>query len=95
MLGIGDVDAADPVALGIGAHVDQLDGGIALQQLVRFLRRDGARIGRALIGAAAGGIQDIGGGGHGILDESGKVWTDYSAPPAPCKRECGDLANAP
>jgi hypothetical protein len=48
------------VALGIGAHVDQLGGGIGLQQLKRLLRRDGAGVG--LVGAprAGGGEKLIG-----------------------------------
>ena len=49
----------------VGAHVDQLDARIGLQQRERFLRRDGAGIG--LAGAArAGGGEDLVGCAHAV-----------------------------
>ena len=95
VLGIGDVDPADPVALGIRAHIDELDSGIALQQVIRFLRRDGAGIRRTFIGPAAGGGQDVGGGSHGVLDESGVVWSIIVRRPRPANGKSRCAVDAP
>ncbi|MNE96757.1 hypothetical protein D3C80_1950010 [compost metagenome] len=64
-LRVGHVDAADPVQLGLGAHVDQHRGGVVLQQGIGFLRRQRAEVRElVLLLALLGGLEEIVSGGH-------------------------------
>jgi hypothetical protein len=57
---------ANPGALGFGAHIDQLDARVALQQQVGFMRRHGAGI-RLVRRARAGFGEDLFNGLHAIF----------------------------
>jgi hypothetical protein len=69
MLGLRDGNPAHPVALGIGAHVDQFHCAVRAQQRVRFGGRNGARVGQGGV-AAARPLEDVGNTAHGTFPTS-------------------------
>lgn len=55
VLTVRERHAPNPVAFGLGAHIDEFDHAVGLQKCVRFLRRDGTSVRQGVFLAALAG----------------------------------------